>query len=75
MTGFASGRYPRTDNPALTKHVDVLDRFDWDGGSTPPASTILTAMGISPKTAYEVEKRPFFATKDGTEKPAMDIFA
>ncbi|MCH2381498.1 MAG: hypothetical protein MK290_02160 [Pedosphaera sp.] len=43
--------------------------------STPPASTIFTAMGISPKTAYEVEKRPFFATKDGTGKPAMDIFA
>jgi len=32
-------------------------------------------MGISPKTAYEVEKRPFFVTKDGTGKPAMDIFA
>ena len=38
-------------------------------------ATIFTAMGISPKIAYEVEKRPFFATKDGTGKPAMDIFA
>ena len=38
-------------------------------------ATIFTAMGISPKIAYEVEKRPFFATKDGTAKPAMDIFA
>jgi len=38
-------------------------------------ATIFTAMGISPKTDYEVEKRPFFATKDGTGKPAMDIFA
>jgi hypothetical protein len=38
-------------------------------------ATIFTAMGISPKTAYEVEKRPFFATKDGHGKPAMDIFA
>ena len=44
-------------------------------GFDSPASTILTAMGISPKTAYEVEKRPFFATKDGTGKPVMDIFA
>lgn len=38
-------------------------------------ATIYTAMGISPKTAYDVEKRPFFATKDGHGKPAMDIFA
>jgi len=38
-------------------------------------ATIFTAMGISQKTAYEVEKRPFFVTKDGTGKPAMDIFA
>jgi hypothetical protein len=28
-------------------------------------ATIYTAMGISPKTAFEVEKRPFFATDDG----------
>lgn len=38
-------------------------------------ATILTAMGMSPKTAYDVEKRPFFVTKDGTGKPVMDIFA
>tara|TARA_R110002096_G_scaffold54517_22_gene140691 strand:+ start:5695 stop:7131 length:1437 start_codon:yes stop_codon:yes gene_type:complete len=38
-------------------------------------ATIFTAMGISPKTAYEVEKRPFFATKDGHGKPVMDVFA
>jgi len=31
-------------------------------------------MGISPKTAYEFEKRPFFLTKDVMRKPAMDIF-
>jgi hypothetical protein len=43
--------------------------------STPPASIIFTAMSICPKTAYEVEKRPFFATKDGKGKPTMDIFA
>jgi arylsulfatase A-like enzyme len=38
-------------------------------------ATIFTAMGISPKTAFDVEKRPFFATRDGIGKPAMDIFS
>ncbi len=38
-------------------------------------ATIFTAMGISPKTAYDVEKRPFFATIDGHGKPVMDVFA
>ena len=38
-------------------------------------ATIMTAMGISPKTAYDVEKRPFFVTKDGHGKAVMDVFA
>ena len=38
-------------------------------------ATIYTAMGINPKTAYEVEKRPFYATKDGIGKAATEIFA
>ncbi|MFO0883983.1 MAG: DUF1501 domain-containing protein [Pirellulales bacterium] len=38
-------------------------------------ATIFTAMGISPKTAFEIEKRPFYATVDGLGKPHMDIFA
>ena len=38
-------------------------------------ATIYTAMGINPKTAYEVEKRPFYASKDGIGKAATDIFA
>ncbi len=37
-------------------------------------ATIFTAMGISPKTAYEVEKRPFYATRDGVGKPVLDVF-
>ena len=37
-------------------------------------ATIFTAMGISPKTAYEVEKRPFYATRDGLGKPVLDVF-
>lgn len=38
-------------------------------------ATIFTAMGIHPKTAYDVEKRPFYATEDGHGKPVMGIFA
>ncbi len=38
-------------------------------------ATIFTAMGISPRTAFEVEKRPFYATHDGKGKPVMDLFA
>lgn len=38
-------------------------------------ATIFTAMGISPKTAFDIEKRPFYATIDGKGKAAMDIFA
>ena len=38
-------------------------------------ATIYTAMGINPKAAYEVEKRPFYATKDGIGKAVTDIFA
>ena len=38
-------------------------------------ATIFTAMGISPKTVYDIENRPFYATKDGVGKPVMDIFA
>jgi hypothetical protein len=32
-------------------------------------------MGISPKTAFDVEDRPFYATKDGSGKAAMGVFA
>jgi hypothetical protein len=38
-------------------------------------ATLFTAMGINPKTAYEVEKRPFYATKDGIGKAVNEIFA
>ena len=38
-------------------------------------ATIFNAMGISPKTAFEVEKRPFYATRDGQGKPVLNIFA
>lgn len=38
-------------------------------------ATIMTAMGISPKTQYEIEGRPFYVTADGKGKPVMDLFS
>src|SRR5262249_14331637 len=38
-------------------------------------ATILTAMGISPRTSFEVEKRPFFVTEDGKGQPVQALFA
>ncbi len=37
-------------------------------------ATIFTAMGISPKTMYEVEQRPFYATEDGKGVAVKEIF-
>ena len=36
-------------------------------------ATIYTAMGIAPDTAYEVEKRPFYVTKDGKGKAVAEL--
>jgi hypothetical protein len=38
-------------------------------------ATIFTAMGVSPKTAFEIEKRPFYATDDGKGVPVAALFA
>lgn len=38
-------------------------------------ATIYSAMGIPADLAYEVEKRPFYVTKDGKGKPVMELFA
>ncbi|MCE2725623.1 MAG: DUF1501 domain-containing protein [Planctomycetaceae bacterium] len=38
-------------------------------------ATLFTALGISPKTVYEIEGRPFYATEDGKGKPVEAIFA
>ena len=38
-------------------------------------ATIYTAMGVSPKTAFDVEKRPFYATSDGKGQPVKALFA
>jgi hypothetical protein len=38
-------------------------------------ASILTAMGVSPRTAFEVEKRPFYVTQDGKGRPVRELFA
>lgn len=38
-------------------------------------ATIFTAMGVSPQTAYTIEKRPFYATEDGKGQPIEALFA
>ncbi len=38
-------------------------------------ATIFTAMGISPKTEFDIEGRPFYATKDGKGKAVKGVFA
>ena len=36
-------------------------------------ATIYTALGIAPDTSYEVEKRPFYVTKDGKGKAIPEL--
>jgi hypothetical protein len=36
-------------------------------------ATIYQALGISPKLAYEVERRPFYVTRDGLGKPVAEV--
>ena len=38
-------------------------------------ATIYTALGIAPDTSYEVEKRPFYVTKDGKGKDIPELLA
>jgi hypothetical protein len=38
-------------------------------------ASLFRAMGISPKLSYEIEKRPFYVTRDGEGKPILDLFA
>jgi hypothetical protein len=37
-------------------------------------ASIFRAVGISPKLAYEVERRPFYVTRDGVGKPIPELF-
>jgi hypothetical protein len=38
-------------------------------------ASIYRAVGIPPKLSYEVEKRPFYVTRDGLGQPILDLFA
>ncbi len=38
-------------------------------------ATLFTAMGISPKTSFDVERRPFYATEDGKGRAVREVFA
>jgi len=38
-------------------------------------ATIHHALGIPPDHGYEIERRPFYVTKDGKGKPILDVFA
>src|SRR6266511_4943747 len=37
-------------------------------------ASMFRALGISPRLAYEVEKRPFYVTRDGEGKPIKELF-
>jgi len=38
-------------------------------------ASIYRTVGISAKLAYEIEKRPFYVTRDGVGKPITELFA
>ena len=38
-------------------------------------ASIYHALGIPPKLSYEVERRPFYVTRDGLGQPILDLFA
>ena len=38
-------------------------------------ATLFTAMGIAPRTAFDIEKRPFYATQDGKGQVVQNLFA
>ena len=38
-------------------------------------ATIYTAMGISPRASFEIERRPFYVTDDGRGQPVRELFA
>jgi hypothetical protein len=38
-------------------------------------ASIFHTLGISPRLAYEIEKRPFYVTRDGLGKPILELLA
>jgi hypothetical protein len=48
------------ENPVLIEHLHA---------------TMYRALGIAPDTAYVIEKRPVFVTRDGKGVPITELFA
>jgi len=64
--GFLYGESaPERPFVAIKNPVSVMDLH----------ATIFTAMGISPKTTFEIEGRPFYPTEDGKGKAVRELFA
>src|SRR6266850_1593562 len=38
-------------------------------------ASIFHALAMSPRLSYEIEKRPFYITRDGVGKPILELFA
>jgi hypothetical protein len=64
--GFVYGKTsPERPCIAIENPIDVTDLH----------ATLVTALGISPKTVFEVEKRPFYITLDGKGQARNELFA
>ena len=64
--GFLYGKTaPERPLMAIENPVSVTDLH----------ATIMTAMGISPKTGFDIEGRPFYVTEDGSGIAVREIFA
>jgi hypothetical protein len=38
-------------------------------------ATMVSALGIAPNAAFEVERRPFYITEDGKGQPIRKVFS
>lgn len=64
--GFVYGATaPQRPLVAVEKPVTITDLH----------ATIMTAMGISPQTGFDIEGRPFYVTQDGRGQPVRELFA
>lgn len=64
--GFVYGATaPERPLVAVEKPVTITDLH----------ATIMTAMGISPQTGFDIEGRPFYVTQDGRGQPVRELFA
>lgn len=62
--GFVYGETAEERPCTASKPVSITDLH----------ATIFQAMGISPRTVFDVERRPFYATQDGQGKPVTELF-